>query len=86
MERSEYIAQCWGGPEHGNLIGATVTNWPYYQHTNMYLDGPFNNPINIVVRGRYELNKESTLWRWVGPGADGDTIERMRNVPRSEAT
>lgn len=80
----EYSAQCWGGPEHGNLISATVKEWSYTQIVWMGLDGENGRKSRTVLRGKYayELHtlhgREGYMWMWHGPGADGDTMERIR--------
>lgn len=80
----EYSAQCWGGPEHGNLISATVKEWRYYQVTYMSLDGPTEKAAETLVVGSYVYRlhtvngQEGYMWMWQGPGADGDTMERLR--------
>jgi hypothetical protein len=86
MPDIEYTAQCWGGPEHGNLVSSKFSEWSYLQTTAMRLDGPGKPSTRTFVRGTYVYTFQENLdggngahvWRWEGPGADGDTIERLR--------
>lgn len=82
----EYTAQCWGGPEHGNLISSREESWGYKETVEMMLDGPTGPAIRNVTVGKYVYKFREGLdggagayvWEWFGPGADGDTIERLR--------
>lgn len=78
--KKEYTAQCWGGPEHGNLVSAKSRSWTYVQISQMFLDGIRKPPSVSSVLGMYCLDYEKDLWIWKGPGADGDTIERIRRL------
>jgi hypothetical protein len=86
MADIEYTAQCWGGPDHGNLVSSRFSQWRYSQTSEMWLDGPKEPPTKVFVRGTYKYDYQEDLdggngahvWRWEGPGADGDTIERLR--------
>jgi hypothetical protein len=86
----EYTAQCWGGPQHGNPISASVKEWPYHEDHWMWLDGLKGMPTVTSVKGKYvydhHQNGGQPMWRWVGPGANGDTMERLRLQPRREGS
>lgn len=75
---SEYIGQLWGGPQHGNLVSATVKKFRYSATQLMYLDGPRERPVEIQVEGSYRWNADKGVFDWEGPGADGGTMERLR--------
>jgi len=78
----EFSAQCWGGPLHGDLRSAEVRRWMYYSIELTFVNGPDSEPVKVFVRGHYVLTvhgeMEGEIWNWEGPGADGDTIERLR--------
>lgn len=80
----EFTAQCWGGPEHGNLISSTQRSWTYMQITRMFLDDDPRMVTENIMAGKYVYdhhpNGGQPMWRWEGPGADGDTIERIRKL------
>lgn len=78
--KPEHTAQCWGGPEHGNVVSSSKRQWYYVQATDMFLDGMNQEPTKKTVRGIYYLDKASGRWFWKGPGADGDTLERIRKA------
>lgn len=75
---SEITGQCWGGPEHGNLVSASVSDFSYLRVSNMWLDGDGGEVRQMEIKGTYRWDKERCLFMWFGPGADGDTIERLR--------
>jgi hypothetical protein len=88
-KKESFVAQCWGGPEHGNLVEATVKEWEYIISTTMYTDGPGQPPTQSKTIGWYKLvpyvfaynkGKETMVWNWIGPGADGETMERVRKI------
>ena len=74
----QFNGQLWGGPDHGNLVSATVARIMYRREDWLYLDGDKGNPSVNKVAGAYVWSEERGLFLWEGPGADGDTIERMR--------
>lgn len=78
----EFAAQCWGGPMHGEPVSAKTRVWLYHSTTLMFLDGD-EEPAIVRVFGRYiyderEADHRAPVFMWDGPGADGDTMERLR--------
>lgn len=68
---------------HGEPVSACVTEWSFVQTQELMLDGPVGPATRTVTRGKYvfavDLEKDrAERWVWHGPGADGDTIERLR--------
>jgi hypothetical protein len=74
----EFQGQLWGGPEHGNIVSTTVEHFRYEATTWMWLDGGYKAPSINEVSGTYKWNPEMSRFDWDGPGADGDTLERLR--------
>lgn len=74
----EYAGQLWGGPEHGNLVSSIVEKVYYESWTALWLDGAEAHPARTKVNGTYDWNVEENRFDWNGPGADGDTLERLR--------
>ena len=74
----KYQGQLWGGPEHGNLIGGNVERVCFRREDWFYNDGLDRNPTVIKTVGEYVWNDTEKRFDWKGPGADGDTIERLR--------
>lgn len=74
----EYQGQLWGGPGHGNIVSATVKRVRYQSWTQMWLDGREGHIDNTKVKGEYIWNPKEGRFDWKGPGADGDTLERLR--------
>lgn len=83
MPEIELTAQCWGGPEHGNLLSSAAKEWRYVQESKMWLNGAGKPPHITRVEGKYKYEKSPIpdyyVWRWYGPGADGETMERLRS-------
>jgi len=74
----EYQGQLWGGPEHGNVVSATVERFRCDQYTLLFLDGNHEEPSRTRTSGWYEWHDDQQRFNWDGPGADGDTLERLR--------
>jgi hypothetical protein len=64
----EYTGQCVGGPDHGNLITATVTMPTFAITTERYLDGLLSTPSVVTIQGQYVWNPEVGVfnWRFIG--------------------
>lgn len=78
MSTSRYQGQCWGGPEHGDLWSSSVLQVMYRREVWAYLDGDKGNPSVHITAGSYVWSPAEGRFDWDGPGADGDTIERLR--------
>lgn len=76
--RDKYQGQLWGGPQHGNIISSSVARVMFRREDWMYADGDKGNPYVTGVGGAYVWDAEAGRYNWEGPGADGDTIERLR--------
>jgi len=68
----------WGGPDHGNLVSTTVDRFRCIRTITMHLDGGYKTPSVTEIDGVYIWNPEKSRFDWEGPGASGDTIERLR--------
>ena len=74
----KYQGQLWGGPQHGDLISSNVESVIFRQEIWMWPDGTQKNPTLIKRIGNYVWSYQDARFNWEGPGADGDTIERLR--------
>jgi hypothetical protein len=64
-ERIEFTGQLMGGPDHGNLVTATVERFEHHASYWSWLDGPGQGPSEIVaVRGWYRWDAEGGVFRW----------------------
>lgn len=72
------MRQLWGGPEHGNVVSSEQERFVFRREDWMWLDGEEKNPSVTKTIGHYVWSEERGLYLWEGPGADGDTIERLR--------
>lgn len=68
----------WGGPGHGNVVSSSEDSFAYHELTMMWLDGPTRAPSENLCTGYYRWSHHRRMYIWDGPGADGDTIERLR--------
>lgn len=69
----KFQGQMWGGPEHGDIIDSDMERIAFESVTRLWIDG--------ALEGIYTWNPEMGRFDWEGPGADGDTIERLRLRP-----
>jgi len=73
-----YQGQLWGGPGHGEPVDSTVPAIACNQRRALWLDGTRETASVTEINGVYNWNPERGRFDWKGPGADGDTIERLR--------
>lgn len=69
---------------HGEPVSASVQEWAYVERRETWLDGATGPATRTTLHGKYVLDVDLELgnrWVWEGPGADGDTIERLRLRP-----
>jgi len=74
----KYNGQLWGGPDHGDIISSNVESVIFRREDWMWPDGTQKNPTVTKTIGNYVWSAEDRRFNWEGPGADGDTIERLR--------
>jgi hypothetical protein len=70
--------QLWGGPGHGEPVSAEVPVFRCEVERKLWLDGGYRPPSVMEISGVYSWNPQQQRFDWKGPGADGDTIERLR--------
>lgn len=74
----KYQGQLWGGPDHGDIISANESRVVFRREDWMWPDGQQKNPTVTKTIGAYVWSEEHRRFNWEGPGADGDTMERIR--------
>lgn len=77
----KFQGQMWGGPEHGDIIDSDMERIAFVSEAKLWIDGALEKPSVKKVHGIYTWNPEMGRFDWEGPGADGDTIERLRLRP-----